>query len=57
MHPVEVASLLERGSSNPDHVGAAAVLHEILEGTVVQRTNGRGSWKVPQRACVRPGTG
>jgi (p)ppGpp synthase/HD superfamily hydrolase len=32
MHPVEVASLLEREGC-PDHVVAAAVLHDVLEDT------------------------
>jgi (p)ppGpp synthase/HD superfamily hydrolase len=35
VHPVEVASLLER-SQYPDHVVAAAVLHDVLEDTDVQ---------------------
>lgn len=35
-HPLEVASLLER-SSYPDHVVAAAVLHDVLEDTDVGR--------------------
>src|SRR5438270_9037490 len=32
VHPLEVASLLER-SEYPDHVVAAAVLHDVLEDT------------------------
>ena len=36
MHPVEVASLLERGGY-PDHVVAAAVLHDVLEDTDAER--------------------
>jgi (p)ppGpp synthase/HD superfamily hydrolase len=32
MHPMEVASLLDR-SDYPDHVVAAAVLHDVLENT------------------------
>src|SRR4051812_8930197 len=32
MHPMEVASLLDR-SHYPDHVVAAAVLHDVLENT------------------------
>jgi (p)ppGpp synthase/HD superfamily hydrolase len=35
VHPLEVASLLER-SQYPDHVVAAAVLHDVLEDTDVQ---------------------
>jgi (p)ppGpp synthase/HD superfamily hydrolase len=35
VHPAEVASLLER-SSYPDHVVAAAVLHDVLEDTDVE---------------------
>jgi hypothetical protein len=41
MHPVEVASLLERGGY-PDHVVAAAVLHDVLEDTDVERTELEG---------------
>ena len=37
MHPVEVASLLEREGC-PDHVVAAAVLHDVLEDTDTQRS-------------------
>jgi (p)ppGpp synthase/HD superfamily hydrolase len=36
LHPVEVAALLDR--SYPDHVVAAAVLHDVLEDTDVART-------------------
>jgi HD domain len=36
VHPLEVASLLER-SHYPDHVVAAAVLHDVLEDTDVDR--------------------
>ena len=35
MHPLEVASLLER-SGYPDHVVATAVLHDVLENTDVE---------------------
>ena len=38
MHPLEVASLLER-SQYPDHVVAAAVLHDVLEDTGAQRAD------------------
>jgi (p)ppGpp synthase/HD superfamily hydrolase len=37
MHPVEVASLVER-NGYPDHVVAAAVLHDVLEDTDTQRS-------------------
>jgi (p)ppGpp synthase/HD superfamily hydrolase len=37
LHPLEVASLLER-SHYPDHVVAAAVLHDVLEDTDVKRS-------------------
>ena len=37
LHPLEVASLLDR-SNYPDFVVAAAVLHDVLEDTDVQRT-------------------
>jgi (p)ppGpp synthase/HD superfamily hydrolase len=37
LHPLEVASLLER-SHYPDHVVAAAVLHDVLEDTDVERS-------------------
>jgi guanosine-3',5'-bis(diphosphate) 3'-pyrophosphohydrolase len=37
MHPLEVASLLER-EGYPDHVVAAAVLHDVLEDTDSQRS-------------------
>ena len=37
MHPLEVASLLER-EGYPDHVVAAAVLHDVLEDTDTQRS-------------------
>jgi guanosine-3',5'-bis(diphosphate) 3'-pyrophosphohydrolase len=37
LHPLEVASLLER-SHYPDHVVAAAVLHDVLEDTDTQRS-------------------
>jgi (p)ppGpp synthase/HD superfamily hydrolase len=36
VHPLEVASLLER-SHYPDHVVAAAVLHDVLEDTEANR--------------------
>lgn len=36
VHPLEVASLLER-SHYPDHVVAAAVLHDVLEDTAADR--------------------
>ena len=36
VHPLEVASLLER-SRYPDHVVAAGVLHDVLEGTDADR--------------------
>lgn len=36
VHPLEVASLLER-SHYPDHVVAAAVLHDVLEDTGAER--------------------
>ena len=36
MHPLEVASYLER-AGYPDHVVAAAVLHDVLEDTDVHR--------------------
>jgi GTP pyrophosphokinase len=38
MHPLEVASLLER-SHYPDHVVAAAVLHDVLEDTRAERAD------------------
>jgi (p)ppGpp synthase/HD superfamily hydrolase len=37
LHPIEAASLLER-SRYPDHVVAAAVLHDVLEDTDVERS-------------------
>jgi (p)ppGpp synthase/HD superfamily hydrolase len=37
LHPLEVASLLDR-SNYPDFVVAAAVLHDVLEDTEVERT-------------------
>jgi (p)ppGpp synthase/HD superfamily hydrolase len=37
-HPIEAASLLER-SRYPDHVVAAAVLHDVLEDTDVERAD------------------
>jgi (p)ppGpp synthase/HD superfamily hydrolase len=37
LHPLEVASLLER-SHYPDHVVAAAVLHDVLEDTDAERS-------------------
>jgi (p)ppGpp synthase/HD superfamily hydrolase len=37
LHPIEAASLLER-SHYPDHVVAAAVLHDVLEDTDVERS-------------------
>jgi (p)ppGpp synthase/HD superfamily hydrolase len=36
VHPLEVASLLER-AGYPDHVVAAAVLHDVLEDTDTDR--------------------
>ena len=36
VHPLEVASLLER-TEYPDHVVAAAVLHDVLEDTAAER--------------------
>ena len=38
LHPIEVAALLER-SGYPDHVVAAAVLHDVLEDTDAERTD------------------
>jgi (p)ppGpp synthase/HD superfamily hydrolase len=38
LHPLEVASLLER-SGYPDHVIAAAVLHDVLEDTDAERSD------------------
>ena len=37
LHPIEAASILER-SHYPDHVVAAAVLHDVLEETAAQRS-------------------
>ncbi len=37
VHPLEVASYLER-SGYPDHVVAAAVLHDVLDDTDSERT-------------------
>jgi hypothetical protein len=37
LHPLEVASMLER-SHYPDHVVAAAVLHDVLEDTDAERS-------------------
>jgi len=37
VHPLEVASLLDR-SNYPDHVVAAAILHDTLEDTDVERS-------------------
>jgi (p)ppGpp synthase/HD superfamily hydrolase len=37
LHPIEAASILER-SHYPDHVVAAAVLHDVLEDTEAQRS-------------------
>jgi (p)ppGpp synthase/HD superfamily hydrolase len=37
LHPLEVASLLDR-SHYPDHVVAAAVLHDVLEDTDTRRS-------------------
>ena len=37
-HPIEAASLLER-ADYPDHVVAAAVLHDVLEDTDVERSD------------------
>jgi (p)ppGpp synthase/HD superfamily hydrolase len=37
LHPLEVASMLDR-SHYPDHVVAAAVLHDVLEDTDAQRS-------------------
>jgi (p)ppGpp synthase/HD superfamily hydrolase len=36
IHPLEAASMVER-SGYPDHVVAAAVLHDVLEDTDTQR--------------------
>jgi (p)ppGpp synthase/HD superfamily hydrolase len=38
LHPLEVASMLAR-SGYPDHVIAAAVLHDVLEGTDAERSD------------------
>ncbi|MBN1527860.1 MAG: HD domain-containing protein [Thermoleophilaceae bacterium] len=38
LHPLEVASLLDR-SGYPDHVVAAAVLHDVLEDTDSERSD------------------
>lgn len=38
VHPIEVAALLER-SGYPDHVVAAAVLHDVLEDTDAERAD------------------
>jgi (p)ppGpp synthase/HD superfamily hydrolase len=38
VHPLEVASLLER-SQYPDHVVAAAVLHDVLENTDARQSD------------------
>jgi hypothetical protein len=38
VHPIEVAALLER-SGYPDHVVAAAVLHDVLEDTDAERSD------------------
>jgi (p)ppGpp synthase/HD superfamily hydrolase len=38
LHPLEVASLVER-SGYPDHVVAAAVLHDVLEDTDAKRSD------------------
>jgi (p)ppGpp synthase/HD superfamily hydrolase len=45
MHPIEVASLLARDGC-PDYVVAAAVLHDVLEDTDVQRTELDGRFGV-----------
>ena len=37
LHPIEAGSILER-SGYPDHVVAAAVLHDVLEDTEAQRS-------------------
>jgi (p)ppGpp synthase/HD superfamily hydrolase len=37
LHPLEVASMLDR-SGYPDHVVAAAVLHDVLEDTEAERS-------------------
>ena len=37
LHPIEAASILER-SRYPDHVVAAAVLHDVLEDTEAERS-------------------
>jgi hypothetical protein len=37
LHPIEAASILER-SGYPDHVVAAAVLHDVLEDTEAERS-------------------
>lgn len=46
VHPLEVASLLER-SGCPDHVIAAAVLHDVLEDTDAQREELRTRFGAP----------
>jgi len=38
LHPIEVAALLDR-SGYPDHVVAAAVLHDVLEDTDAERAD------------------
>jgi (p)ppGpp synthase/HD superfamily hydrolase len=38
LHPIEAASILER-SGYPDHVVAAAVLHDVLEDTEAERSD------------------
>src|SRR3954447_4509954 len=38
LHPIEVGALLER-SGYPDHVVAAAVLHDVLEDTDAERAD------------------
>jgi guanosine-3',5'-bis(diphosphate) 3'-pyrophosphohydrolase len=38
LHPIEVAALLAR-SGYPDHVVAAAVLHDVLEDTDAERAD------------------
>lgn len=51
LHPLEVASLLER-SGCPDHVVAAAVLHDVLEDTETQRSELESSFGPDVAALV-----
>ena len=51
IHPLEVASLLER-EGYPDHVVAAAVLHDVLEDTDTQRSElTRAFGTAVERSC------